>query len=151
MDVKNRPKERTIGDFIRKVFAVKTEEAAKKFFDSEMAGIQAQIDAGTWKCRCSAVEAARSNIGWCFGEGMSDDRIAMWVRACKASHPVFGTARPSPQEAFEAGNRVGRHNRLPDPMEEVEENHTADALEVSDPRAPSPPSTIQGGGGIGGS
>ena len=42
-------------------------------------------------------------------------------------------------------------NRLPDPMEEVEENHTADALEVSDPRAPSPPSTIQGGGGIGGS
>ena len=42
-------------------------------------------------------------------------------------------------------------NRLPDPMEEVEENHAADALEVSDPRAPSPPSTIQGGGGIGGS
>ena len=41
-------------------------------------------------------------------------------------------------------------NRLPDPMEEVEENHTADRIDV-EPRAPSPPSTIQGGGGIGGS
>lgn len=42
----------------------------------------------------SPEEAARSLIGWLFGEGMSKDLVARWHKVTKASHPVFGITIP---------------------------------------------------------
>lgn len=80
----------TIGDFVRAVLTIDNEQDAARFFRGTVAYIQDQIDAGTWKSRSTAEEAARSNIGWCYGEGMASKRIEMWVKACGASHPIFG-------------------------------------------------------------
>lgn len=54
---------------------------------------------------------ARSNIGWCFGEGMGEERLKMWVEACDAAHPVFGQVIPSPSEALRLGYEYGRSGR----------------------------------------
>ncbi|KKL19293.1 hypothetical protein LCGC14_2466930, partial [marine sediment metagenome] len=54
---------------------------------------------------------ARSNIGWCFGEGMTPDKIKMWSTVCEASHPVFGTTVPTSEEALEAGIKHGKKLR----------------------------------------
>ena len=52
-------------------------------------------------------EIVRFNIGWCFGEGMDPQRVEMWVAVCDARHPVFGVTKPTADEAFEAGIRMG--------------------------------------------
>lgn len=50
----------------------------------------------------------RSNIGWCFGEGMSNERKEMWIKVSGASHPVFGQMKPTTEEAFQAGIEAGK-------------------------------------------
>lgn len=90
----------TLGDFIRAVLAVDTPEHAKAFYAGCVAFIQDEINAGTWRSRHSAEDAARANIGWCFGEGMAPEKIAMWTATCQAAHPIFGGAVPTSAEAM---------------------------------------------------
>lgn len=97
----------TIGELVNTVLKIDNATDAKSFYDWSVDWVQRQIDAGTWKSDYNAVNATRANIGWCYGEGMSKDRIAMWVEACNASHPVFGQVLPSPQEAIDSGKRLG--------------------------------------------
>lgn len=54
---------------------------------------------------------ARHNIGWMFGEGLPQTQKDMWHEAVGATHPVFGMATPTAQEAFEAGFRMGEKLR----------------------------------------
>lgn len=108
---RNMVKHQTIGDFIRAVLAVDNAEDAKALYWRTVGRIEQQIEDGTWETACTAEEGARSSIGWCFGEGMSSERIAMWGQATGSAHPVFGTMTPwpTPEEAFQSGlERVRR-------------------------------------------
>lgn len=57
---------------------------------------------------------ARSNIGYISGY-YSSETAARILEIFDTSHPIFGTTRPSPEEAFEAGKKLGesiRKNKL---------------------------------------
>jgi hypothetical protein len=99
------PDKHTIGDLIRAVFAIETIDDARRFH----AGYLAWLYTIPSESRYTREDVALANIGWCFGEGMSDERIRMWREACGAAHPVFGTMerRPTAQEAFKAGVEAG--------------------------------------------
>lgn len=100
-----------IGDFIRAVLAIGTPEDARRFYEGHVAFIERQIEAGTWTSPCTAEVGACVNIGWCFGEGMAPERIAMWQKVCQAVHPIFGTIMPSPAEALMEGQHMGEAMR----------------------------------------
>jgi hypothetical protein len=100
------------GQFIRRVLAVSNESDAKTLFDGEVSVIQGEIDAGRWAHPQDAITAARMNIGWCFGEGMSQERCAMWNRVCGASHPIFGSQKPTPEQAVAAGFAEAKRSGL---------------------------------------
>lgn len=95
------------GDFIRAVLGIDNPEDARRFRDGYLEVMTAN---GVTPERQQ--ELASSNIGWCYGEGMPSERIAMWVEATQASHPVFGTmlVRPTAEEALEAGKRLGEQS-----------------------------------------
>lgn len=93
----------TIGDFISAVLAVDNEQDAAAFYDGYVAFLEVAPDRTE-----PADSVARANIGWCFGEGMTSDRVQIWRQVCNASHPVFGVANPTPTEAFEAGIRYAK-------------------------------------------
>jgi len=97
-------KEKSVGAFITDVLAIKSEDDARAFFDVYVEYLRGELNEPS-----EAVDTARKNIGWCFGEGMAPEMRAMWRDACMAYHPVFGGMRrkPGPQEAFEAGVRLG--------------------------------------------
>lgn len=98
----------TIGNFVRAVLSIDNTEDAARFYRGCVAHVQDQIDQGEWQSSASAVQAANSNIGWCFGEGMAGERIGMWRSVCDAAHPIFGVMMPGSQtEAFMAGVRFG--------------------------------------------
>jgi hypothetical protein len=98
---------RNIGEFIRAVLAIDNEEDAAEFYAGHITYIQRQIDKGEWKSDATPMQAVQSNIGWCFGEGMPAERVAMWSKVCGASHPVFGTKLPTAYEAFKMGMAEG--------------------------------------------
>jgi len=92
------PEKHTIGDLINAVFTVETEDEARRFHASYLKYLDAN------PCdRHTSAQAASANIGWCFGEGMSDKKIGMWVSACGAVHPVFGNCVPTVEAALIAG------------------------------------------------
>jgi hypothetical protein len=93
----------TIGDFIRAVMAVTDEANAAKFYEGYLAYLEARPDREQ-----PAEEVAKSNIGWCFGEGMKPEHRTMWQNVCNAEHPVFGARTPTPEEAFDAGVAAGK-------------------------------------------
>jgi hypothetical protein len=108
MQFKERsPGQHTISDFIGAVLDIAAEADARKFYNGYLEA--ARHDSGIEGE--AAEKLARSNIGWCFGEGMSPERIEMWSRVCGAAHPVFGTKTPSPEEAFAAGLKLGKEHR----------------------------------------
>lgn len=78
----------TIGDFIRAVLDIDNKEDAERFIRGYMEWLKEQPDLD----ERGPEFVMRSNIGWCFGEGMKPERIAMWNKVCGATHPVFGTA-----------------------------------------------------------
>lgn len=80
-------KTQTIGDFISECLSIDNERDAKAFFKNQKAYVQHQIDERTWESKNNAEEATRMNIGFCFGEGMAPERIAMWKKATGAAHP----------------------------------------------------------------
>ena len=101
-DFKERTPERhNIGDFIGAVMAISTEEEATEFYRGYIDFLEVQPD------RTHPAEyVADANIGWCFGEGMSAEKQAMWSKCTTASHPIFGRTTPTSKEAFEAGVKV---------------------------------------------
>lgn len=92
----------TIGEFISAVFSVENAEDAKEFYDGYLEYLHKLPE-----LEGDPERIARSNIGWCFGEGMASEKIRMWNEVCGASHPVFGTGIPSAEEALKAGMKIG--------------------------------------------
>jgi hypothetical protein len=77
----------TVGDLVGAIMSIDNADDARRFYEGAVEDIQAQIDAGTWDGRDSAEAAARSNIGWCYGEAMPPDRVTMWRLVTGAEHP----------------------------------------------------------------
>lgn len=76
----------TVGDLVHAVLGIDNPEDAKRFFLGYTEQVQKMIENGTWKGSPNASRAASRNIGFCFGEGMSRERIAMWKAATPAYH-----------------------------------------------------------------
>ena len=94
----------TIGDLIQAVLEIDNEADMALFYQGAVEDTQDQMTQGKWQGQGTAQDTARSNIGWCYGEGMDPERIAMWRRVTQAEHPVFGANMPSsPAEALRAG------------------------------------------------
>lgn len=88
----------TIGDLASAVLAIDDPETARDFYRGYLSYLINLPDAVPDR---NVADIAKANIGWCFGEGMTDERRAMWREACGATHPVFGAmvTRPSPEDA----------------------------------------------------
>jgi len=119
-----RLKRFTIGDLMGAVLAINSDDDAKAFYESYVAWLTAHLDPASVHTPRSRLEGtpagiyllssqqiACDNIGWCFGEGMSRERIAMWRRTTPAAHPVLPITenhQPTAQECLDAGLRAGR-------------------------------------------
>jgi hypothetical protein len=108
LDFERSPIEYTIGDFIRACMEIDTESDAQRFYTGY---VENMTKHGTTSH--DPVDVARSNIGWCFGEGMAPKKIAMWRQVCDAAHPVFGSYEKPPtlQESYDAGLTIGKAKR----------------------------------------
>jgi hypothetical protein len=104
------PGQHIIGDFIRAVLAIHTAPEARVFYDGYTDWLR-ERNPGTSDDEIAAI--ARSNIGWCYGEGMPTLDMDMWREVCGAAHPVFGTTMPSAEEAFRMGQELGEKGRRP--------------------------------------
>ena len=93
----------TIGEFITAVLRIKDSVAARRFFTEYVEELRKMPNAPE-----DPVDTARSNIGWCFGEGMDLDTREIWRRECGAYHPAFGEMRTNPtfEEALQLGMRI---------------------------------------------
>jgi hypothetical protein len=103
----------TVGDLMSAIFSVDNDDDARAFFDCYVADIQTQMDAGKWQGQGTAIDAARSNIGWTTGEGMAPERIEMWARVTSSAHPILGYLGGPPRSAAEivqAGRDAARRD-----------------------------------------
>ena len=93
----------TIGEFITAVLRIQDSLAANRFFRKYVEELRKMPNAPA-----DPVDAARQNIGWCFGEGMDLGTREIWRRECGAYHPAFGEMRtdPTPEEAYRLGTRI---------------------------------------------
>lgn len=87
----------TIGHLIRAIMGIHNPETAKSFRNDYIENLKSVPDLD----RRGPVYVADANIGWCFGEGMSESDRSMW-RTLGASHPIFGAMKsdPTAHEAF---------------------------------------------------
>ena len=92
----------TIGEFISAVCRIDNEADAKQFAVEYLEWLKLHADG-----KHKPEDVLRANIGWCFGEGMSQERIEMWRKVCNASHPFFGTTLPSMDQALAIGRGLG--------------------------------------------
>jgi hypothetical protein len=92
----------TVGDTYDAIFSIDNEQDARAFYEGYVQHISEQPD-----LKDDPVYVVQSNIGWMFGEGMSDEMRAMWIRVCDASHPVFGQTMPTIEQAFGMGQDLG--------------------------------------------
>jgi hypothetical protein len=98
---------KTIGELYGPASEVFTEDDADVYFEEVCDYIMtAYVDSASIT-RAEAAEIARSNIGYMAGYYDKPVRDRMF-KLFKCEHPVFGTTEPSPQEAFEAGQRLGK-------------------------------------------
>lgn len=104
--MKMHQKRQTVGQFIRDVMAIDTEEEMGAFFDHYVAELVGQ---GQTVERAKVI--ARANIGWCFGEGMPADIIDKWVEVTDSAHPIFGIVMPTPEQALALGYKWGKEIR----------------------------------------
>ena len=74
----------TIGAFISAVMEIEDETEAQEFWHGYIGYMTAYYP------ERPAEPVCRSNIGWCFGEGMSSNQRDMWIKVSGASHPIFG-------------------------------------------------------------
>jgi len=80
----------TIGKLLDAVAAIKTREDAQRF----MAAYRTETP------------HAATNVGYLAGYHDSETARRIWDWF-ECAHPVFGTYIPTPEEAFEAGQRLG--------------------------------------------
>ena len=98
----------TMGHVMDAVFRIRNPEDAARFYRGYVEYLKTKVDLDPGG---SAEQIAKSNIGFCFGEGMPSKLIAMWIKVCGATHPVFGTTLPTPEEAFRLGQKMGEKMR----------------------------------------
>jgi len=101
----------TLGHLIGAIISIDNEADAREFYESYVEWIRAHEKETT--STFLPAQVAAQNIGWCFGEGMAPERIAMWRRATPAYHPVLPLTEddvPSAEDCFEAGKRLGQHH-----------------------------------------
>jgi hypothetical protein len=94
----------TIGDFINAVLEIHNPTDALKFYESYVEHLGKVLD----PLQYNAEDVAKKNIGWVFGEGMSQELKDMWIILCGATHPVFGQEKHSSFEVFKMGLEMGR-------------------------------------------
>jgi hypothetical protein len=98
----------TIGDFVSAVMKIDNKTDAALFYRGYLewlSKLPKKEKEGSENLTDEQV--AKSNIGWCFGEGMSSKKIEMWNKVTGAVHPIFGTMIPTPEEAVKAGMKIG--------------------------------------------
>ena len=100
----------SMGEIIQEVLRIDTPEEARRFYQQYVDHIRktqevSRAISGTYG---TPEEVAQSNIGWCYGEGMSVLRKAMWYAVTGAEHPVFGLSSPTSEEAFQAGINLAK-------------------------------------------
>jgi hypothetical protein len=80
----------TIEHFVNAVLRIDNVDDATKFYFGCVDYVQQQIDEGVWESSSNAIESTEANIGWCFGEGMSQDRMKMWRKVSNTiAHPLW--------------------------------------------------------------
>jgi hypothetical protein len=94
----------TIGELISTVLAIDNEKDATKFFQDFLMWAERDTNSSLY----APLERVKADIGWCFGEGMSPERIAMWRKVCGAAHPIFGTEIPTAEKAYQMGIKIGK-------------------------------------------
>ena len=95
------------GALISAVMSIGDAEQATAFYEGYVEWTRDYQAAHPEVSQSPVTEVVRSNIGWCFGEGMDPQRVEMWVTVCDARHPFFGVTKPTADEAFEAGVAAG--------------------------------------------
>lgn len=103
--------ERTIGDFYNAVLNIHDGAEARAFYEQYVEHNMTHAMDERYRTPEGAAALARSNIGWVFGEGMPQEDVIMWAEACGAEHPIFGTMRPTTEQAFEARRAYGARLR----------------------------------------
>jgi hypothetical protein len=96
----------TIGNFIGAVLRVHDAVEARRFFETELAELRSKHPEVT-----KPELVLRSNIGWCFGEGMPVHERQMWAEICGAEHPLgpeYTNREFTPDEILKAGMEMGR-------------------------------------------
>lgn len=95
------PDQITIGDKYRPAMEIEDAEQARAYFE---ACVEHCMRFG--KTREEAERIERINLGYFAGYYSSDvgQRV---LRLYGAAHPIFGTSRPSAEEALEAGKALG--------------------------------------------
>ena len=91
-----------LGQFISNVLAIHEEPQAKQFVEEYSNWLEERFPLQPHK------KVLQENIGWCFGEGMTQSQVDMWISVCGAYHPVFGQKIPSLHEAFQFGVELGK-------------------------------------------
>lgn len=97
------PEKMTIGECYHPAMACLTQPEADEWFK---ALVERDMRCFS-KTREEAEALERTNIGY-FSGYYDSDTAARALRLFRASHPFFGTGRPTDEEAFEAGLRMGR-------------------------------------------
>ena len=103
-------------NFVTEVKAIPCSDrpAARAFYEGHVASLRRSHP------DLDAEKVARSNIGFCFAEGMSVAARQMWRDVCGAEHPGLGPRYTddlmSPSEWIEAGKHMAEqraHERKP--------------------------------------
>ena len=96
------PREITIGDTYAPAMKITDPAEARAYFE---ACVEHCMSFGKVRAEAEAIE--RSNLG--YYAGYYDAETAGRVLALYgADHPIFGTTRPTPQEAYDAGIRLAQ-------------------------------------------
>lgn len=93
------------GSIIKIICDIKDPLDMGLFFDRYVALLKHQGNTA------NAEGMAKANIGWCFGYGMDEQRMKLWNSITGATHPVFGVTKPTPEEAMQAGMKLGEQLR----------------------------------------
>ena len=96
------------GALVEAVLAINRDEDARAFYENYVVWLTEHLSQDSAHM---PDKVACDNIGWCFGEGMAREQIAMWRRTTPAAHPVLPITEdhhPTPEECLEAGLRMGR-------------------------------------------
>lgn len=84
---------------------------AKQYLRDYIAFIQKYLDKEPRGDNVTAEEIAKKNLG--YWTGYQDNKTAARVMELfDCSHPIFGKARPSAKDAFEAGKKMGSKKRV---------------------------------------